>query len=87
MDPGWHTFILHTQEYAAFCDLVAGRFIHHVPTDDADTAAHGTTAKAVVERTVAEMRRAGYEVDHELWKPAAVACSQCHQGCTDSPRR
>ena len=30
-DIGWHTFILFTKEYAAFCDRVAGHFIHHVP--------------------------------------------------------
>jgi hypothetical protein len=31
-DLGWHTFILHTRDYAAFCDRIAGRFIHHEPT-------------------------------------------------------
>lgn len=34
VDIGWHTFILYTVDYAAFCDRVAGRFIHHVPDDD-----------------------------------------------------
>ena len=86
VDPGWHAFILHTQEYAAFCALVGGRFLHHVPTDDADPAVHGAAARAVIERTVAEIRRAGFEVDDDLWKPSAVDCSQCHQGCSDSPR-
>jgi hypothetical protein len=31
VDVGWHAFILHTREYAEFCDRVAGRFIHHEP--------------------------------------------------------
>jgi hypothetical protein len=36
VDNLWHTFILFTKEYAEFCNMVAGRFIHHVPsTDDA----------------------------------------------------
>ncbi|MBC6470960.1 hypothetical protein HKK74_36540 [Actinomadura alba] len=39
VDIGWHTFILYTKEYAAFCDRVAGRFIHHEPTDDAPAGA------------------------------------------------
>lgn len=34
-DIGWHTFILHTKDYAAFCDRIAGYFIHHVPEADA----------------------------------------------------
>lgn len=33
VDIGWHTFVPYTYEYAAFCDSVAGRFIHHVPWD------------------------------------------------------
>jgi SAM-dependent methyltransferase len=28
---GWHAFILHTDDYAEFCQRVAGRFIHHLP--------------------------------------------------------
>jgi hypothetical protein len=44
VDELWHTFITFTRDYARFCDEVAGRFIHHVPTppdagDDADGAA------------------------------------------------
>ncbi|GIE85833.1 glycine-rich domain-containing protein [Actinoplanes regularis] len=34
VDVGWHTFILYSIDYAAFCDRIAGRFIHHVPDDD-----------------------------------------------------
>lgn len=33
VDIGWHTFILYTREYAGFCERVAGRFLHHEPTD------------------------------------------------------
>lgn len=32
VDNLWHTFILFTKEYAAFCNNVSERFIHHVPT-------------------------------------------------------
>jgi hypothetical protein len=31
VDVGWHAFILHTADYAEFCERVAGRFIHHRP--------------------------------------------------------
>jgi hypothetical protein len=32
-DIGWHTFILFTRAYAAWCERFAGRFIHHEPVD------------------------------------------------------
>src|SRR5437879_46740 len=31
IDDLWHTFIIFTKEYAAFCDSVAGIFLHHIP--------------------------------------------------------
>lgn len=30
-DKAWHAHILCTQDYAAFCKAVHGKFIHHVP--------------------------------------------------------
>lgn len=44
LDEYWHVFILHTRDYAAFCDAHFGFFIHHspgspdfVPASDEDT--------------------------------------------------
>ncbi len=51
VDTGWHAFILHTRDYAKFCTAVAGRFIHHVPTDADDPAAHGREARKRLVRT------------------------------------
>lgn len=31
IDEGWHNFILFTKDYAEFCQLFFGRFIHHDP--------------------------------------------------------
>jgi len=39
IDELWHEFILHTRDYAAFCDLLAGGFIHHVPARQGDSRA------------------------------------------------
>jgi len=91
VDIGWHTFILHTHEYAAFCDRIAGQFIHHVP-DDSPTGDEWPTApqanRATLAATLAAMRRAGYRIDAELWSMSGAGdCSQCHAGCTDSPTR
>ncbi|WP_432090324.1 glycine-rich domain-containing protein [Streptomyces sp. NRRL F-5630] len=82
VDIGWHTFILHTVDYARYCERVASRFVHHVPTENA-----GETpgeAAAVLTRTMSAIEDAGFTLDTELWLGAAD-CSQCHEGCTDSP--
>ncbi|MER6165912.1 glycine-rich domain-containing protein [Streptomyces violaceorubidus] len=82
VDYGWHAFILHTVDYAAFCERVAGGFVHHVPTGEGDDVPGGAQATRV--RTLAAITAAGYTVDEELW-PDVADCTQCHAGCTDSP--
>ncbi|TXS36912.1 glycine-rich domain-containing protein [Streptomyces sp. OR43] len=85
VDVGWHTWILHTVDYAAFCDRIAGRFIHHVPAPEGESSEHGP--KAERQRTLDALAAAGFRIDHDLWPEAARMgeCSQCHAGCTDSP--
>jgi hypothetical protein len=86
VDPGWHEFILHTVDYARFCEQIAGRFLHHVPTDPDDPNATGEAAHDTLTRTVDAIAAAGFYVDGDLWPTAHhVECSQCHQGCTSSP--
>ncbi|MFG3440009.1 glycine-rich domain-containing protein [Nonomuraea sp. NPDC047897] len=83
VDIGWHTFLLDSREYAAFCENVAGVFLHHLPDD----AGPGDSAEAA-ERlgvTIDAMRAAGLPVDAELWL-ANGKCSQCYAGCTSDPR-
>ncbi|WP_223884458.1 glycine-rich domain-containing protein [Micromonospora craniellae] len=89
MDIGWHTFILHTREYAEFCQRLAGRFIHHQPEPDPDDSRRSGPEPigAPISRTVAAIVAAGFAVDHELWGGASAECSQCHAGCHDSPTR
>ncbi|MFE7277735.1 glycine-rich domain-containing protein [Streptomyces sp. NPDC057623] len=83
VDYGWHAFILHTVDYAAFCQRVAGQFVHHVPTDEEESAPDG--AAPARERTVAAIGAVGYTVDAELWRSTSD-CNQCHAGCHDSPK-
>lgn len=82
-DIGWHTFILHTLDYAEFCERIAGRFIHHVPHESEEQEAEDT--QAVLDRTAAAIRKAGFRVDRELWQAGGDKCSQCHNGCADDP--
>ncbi|MFI2352003.1 glycine-rich domain-containing protein [Streptomyces sp. NPDC019443] len=85
VDIGWHTWILHTVDYAVFCERVAGRFIHHVPTVDGEQVEGGPAAAR--ERTLAAISEAGFAIDADLWPAAAKMgdCNQCYAGCTDSP--
>ena len=70
VDPGWHAFILHTREYAEFCQRTAGRFLHHAPFDaDADAAD--------TRRTVDAMRRHGLAVDAALWERGGDCGGEC----------
>jgi anti-sigma regulatory factor (Ser/Thr protein kinase) len=81
VDAGWHAFILHTFDYAAFCDRVAGRLIHHRPNG----AGEAESEQQAIGITIAAMRDAGLPVDPDLWVPRAE-CSQCYQGCADDPK-
>jgi len=83
VDTGWHAFILHTADYAEFCDRLAGRFIHHLPDELGEE-----DSGAGVPATVAAMRALGLTVDAGLWGAAGECtsdCHQCHAGCHDSP--
>lgn len=84
VDLGWHAFILHTRDYAAFCQSLAGRFIHHVPTP------HGMIENgddASVCRTVEALRSSGFDVDTSLWLEAAECGGQrCYNGDCSSGR-
>jgi len=53
VDDLWHEMVLHTRDYAAFCDAALGRFLHHVPESamtGPDAAANrGKTLRATFE--------------------------------------
>jgi len=86
VDIGWHTFLLHTREYATFSHRIAGRFLHHTPTAPDDPAGTGQDAHEALVRTVAAIEGAGFFVDHDLWAHAGAGdCTGCHNGCHDDP--
>lgn len=76
VDPGWHTFMLHTEEYAEFCQTRYGRFIHHAPKSR-------YRDRATMADVVARMRAHGYKVDESLWGTKA----DCNEPtcCGDGP--
>ena len=82
VDYGWHAFILHTVDYARFCERTVGGFVHHIPTDDGGETPGA--ARTTRERTLDAITATGYAIDEELW-PDMADCTQCHAGCSDSP--
>lgn len=85
VDIGWHTFLMYTEEYARFCSRIADRMIHHQPDDIPGQAGGG----AGIAATIKAIRGVGYRVNPALWPSASDCnsdkCSQCHEGCVDSP--
>lgn len=78
VDIGWHTFILYTREYAELCQRIAGRFIHHCPTDEVGID-YGEGSPA---QTVAAMKACGISVDEELWHGLGDCQKDCNN-CKD----
>lgn len=76
VDIGWHTFILYTREYAAFCGKVTNGFIHHSPSDE-EGVDYGT---GNIARTVAALKTRGMIVDEPLWANTGHDCSSYCSG-------
>ncbi|MFH0243261.1 glycine-rich domain-containing protein [Streptomyces sp. HK10] len=76
VDMGLHAFILHTKEYAEFCQQHAGRFLHHNPAPGGG----GRTLEAVTASAHA-MKAAGFVVMDELWTVDGESAAQCDADC------
>lgn len=86
VDIGWHTFLLYTKEYQAFCTLVARQFIHHEPNDGENMRLE----KGGVNRVIQFMREKKIPFHPELWPCKETAAStdgcvgtNCAGGCVD----
>lgn len=76
VDPGWHTFMLHSKEYADWCDAQFGYFLHHAPNSKVRT-------RGLMVSVVDEIRSARFDVDATLWGTAAECNSSAC--CGDGP--
>jgi hypothetical protein len=70
LDPYWHTHVLDTQEYSAFCKRGPGRFIHHVPLDDDDRTEYDRVA-GVYLKTGEDLRKTFVSVSDKIFPPNA----------------
>ncbi|MGQ0774113.1 MAG: glycine-rich domain-containing protein [Pseudonocardiales bacterium] len=75
VDDMWHEFMLHTRDYAAFCDAAFGRFLHHEPESamTPDQAAANRSRLLLVTLRLARQDEDGspklpllFRVDHEV---------------------
>jgi hypothetical protein len=48
IDLGWHEFILYTRDYAAFCNRMFGKFVHHTPNPALTPHLVETAERAIV---------------------------------------
>lgn len=55
IDEMWHTFLMYTQDYHAFCLRAFGKFLHHVPTTEAEKARQRRRMQTYPERVAHEV--------------------------------
>jgi hypothetical protein len=66
LDPFWHTHLLFSRDYAAFCDKVFGQFIHHQPLLFAETAMVAFV-RELYDYTIALQPKIFNNVDRRWW--------------------
>ncbi len=53
IDEAWHTFILFTKDYAEFCEVYCGGFIHHLPHTGPDASLSVSMVQPTIEHAIA----------------------------------
>ncbi|SEG82870.1 hypothetical protein SAMN04489712_11599 [Thermomonospora echinospora] len=69
VDHGWHAFLLHSQEYAEFCERMFGTYFHHVPPRPGQSMTEQEMAA-----TLPALYATGYPVDESHWNGVAYGC-------------
>ena len=83
VDEGWHALILHTRLYKTLCAR-RGNYVEHTPGYDP-----GNYDPAILTRTQAMLREAGFTPDDELWttpdKPLIAVAAKCQHSDDGGP--
>jgi len=77
IDQAWHTFLMFTREYDAFCRFYFGTFIHHSPVTPTNRARH----KDIPKNLVFPIAR---EIFGELSENWTIDAADCPQSCSPS---
>ncbi|MFJ4435584.1 glycine-rich domain-containing protein [Streptomyces sp. NPDC088923] len=72
VDHAFHAFILHTRDYADFCQSHVGRFVHHNPRPGS-----GGRSLDAVRASAHAMKAAGFVVLDDLWTVNGESAAQC----------
>jgi hypothetical protein len=75
IDDLWHEFILHTRDYAEFCAVVLGTFVHHVPLTAPDPSSYQRTLRLIGD---------GFGTpDERFWPSGGASCdASCGSDCS-----
>lgn len=73
LDEMWHHFILHTRDYAEFCQKYFGRFLHHNPTEKPNVQTRS-------EMLALAREIFGGTVDSSLWPSDEIV--DCDSSCS-----
>ncbi len=80
VDECWHTFLLHSRDYAGFCDKYTRGFVHHEPAiDDSGFSFYPITLQCV--------NALFGEVDEEVWPSGHRHYFRCISTKTREPAR
>ena len=85
LDEPWHTFVLFTRDYEAFCKNYLGKFIHHVPDIDESIETKKANKKRY-EQTYEVATAVFGNLPEFMWPNPAMSlananCGGCH-GCS-----
>jgi len=83
IDEGWHHFILHTKDYALFCERFFGRMVHHTPfTREQRKVSDGSG----LTRAIAEAERVFGDLSPNWSFHSNSECREsCENGCHRHP--
>lgn len=79
IDCGWHTFILYTRAYGAFCRKFLGKFVHHQPKS---LLKEGTDSEVLSARNTAALAQATFGDISENWTKNLPQAADCEQDCS-----
>lgn len=61
VDEVWHEFILHTKNYAEFCEKYIGFFLHHTPNDESNPVDHKKSREQILSLWILACQDEGFD--------------------------
>ncbi len=85
IDEFWHTFLMFTEEYSAFCHQIAGRFLHHIPATPLENEDERKNALAGYREFLKTYQKVFHEEPPKIYWPNPKAPTlHSKAGCANS---